>query len=73
MDVLTSTAKGVEIERASASGVFNDTGRAVVFTAADFPLPFGYCGSDVTGALTLDWVETLSASGQATIVCRFHN
>jgi hypothetical protein len=70
MDVLTSNANGVEIERAYMSGVFNDTGRAIVFTPADFP-ELNPCGSDVTGALTSKWVETLSASGHATIVCRF--
>jgi hypothetical protein len=70
-DVVTSSARGVEIERAYADDVFNDTGHAVVFTFADFGAPFGYCVSDVTGAVTTDWVETLSASGHATIVCRF--
>jgi hypothetical protein len=69
-DVQTSNAKGVEIERATANGVFNDTGHAIVFTFAAFP-QLGRCGSDVTGAVTTDWVETLSAGGQATIVCRF--
>lgn len=61
----------VEIERYAAEGVFNDTGRAVVFTFADFGAPFGYCVSEITGALTANWVESLSASGHASIVCRF--
>jgi hypothetical protein len=69
--VVTSSAPGVEIERYYADELFNDTGHAVVFTFADFGPPFGYCVSEVTGAITQNWVETLSASGQATIVCRF--
>ena len=72
-DVHTTSANGVEIERAYADGVFNDTGHAVIFTFASFGAPFGYCFSDVTGAITTDWVQTLSASGHATIVCRFRS
>ena len=69
--VVTSSTPGVEIEQYSADHVFNDNGRAVVFRFADFGPPFGYCVSEVTGALTTNWVETLSASGHASIVCRF--
>ena len=69
--MVTTSAKGVEIERYYADGVFKDTGHAVVRTFADFGPPFGYCVSEVSGALTEDWVEALSASGHATIVCRF--
>jgi hypothetical protein len=69
--VLTSSTPGVEIEQCCADHVFNDTGRAVVFRFADFGPPFGYCVSEVSGALTTNWVETLSASGHASIVCRF--
>ena len=71
--VVTNSAPGIEIERSYADRVFNDTGHAVVFTFADFGPPFGYCVSEVSGALSADWVETLSASGQATIVCRFRS
>jgi hypothetical protein len=71
--IVTSSTPGVEIERYSADGVFNDTGHAVVFTFADFGPPFGYCVSEVTGALSADWVESLSASGHASIVCRFRS
>jgi len=71
--VVTTSPQGVEIERYSADGVFNDTGHAVIFTFDDFGPPFGYCVSEVTGALSADWVETLSASGHATIVCRFRS
>jgi hypothetical protein len=56
-----------------ADGVFNDTGHAVIFTFADFGPTFGYCVSEVTGALSADWVESLSASGHASIVCRFRS
>ena len=70
-DIQTTSVNGVEIEVASASGVFNNTGRAVIFTFASFGAPFGYCVSDVTGRSTADWVETLTPSGNATIVCRF--
>jgi hypothetical protein len=69
--IVTSSAPGVEIEQYSANGVFNDTGRALIFTFADFGPPFGYCVSEITGAVTEDWVETLSPSGHASIVCRF--
>ena|SRR2546426_3474569 len=72
-DVTTTSQNGVEVERASAVGVFNDTGHAVIFTFASFGAPFGYCSSDITGAITTDWVETLSAAGNATIVCRFRS
>jgi hypothetical protein len=72
-DVQTTSVNGVEIERASATGVFNDTGRAVIFTFASFGAPFGYCVSDVTGRSTAEWVETLTPSGNATIVCRFRS
>ena len=71
--IVTSSTPGVEIERYSADGVFNDTGHAVVFTFADFGPPFGYCVSEVTGALSADWVESRSASGHASIVCRFRS
>jgi hypothetical protein len=71
--VVTNSAPGVEIERYYADGVFNDTGHAVVFTFADFGPPFGYCVSEVSGALSADWVETLSPSGHASIVCRFRS
>jgi hypothetical protein len=71
--IVTSSAPGVEIEQYAATGVFNDTGRALVFTFADFGPPFGYCVSEITGAVTANWVETLSASGHASIVCRFRN
>ena len=71
MAIVTQSATGVEIETYSADGVFNDTGHAVVFNFADFGPPFGYCVSEVTGALTTNWVESLSASGHASIVCRF--
>jgi hypothetical protein len=69
--IVTQSATGVEIERYSADGVFNDTGHAVVFKFADFGPPFGYCVSEITGVVTTDWVESLSASGHASIVCRF--
>ena len=71
--ILTSSQPGVEIERYYADGVFNDTGRALVFTFADFGAPFGYCASELTGAITTDWVESLSPSGHASIVCRFRS
>ena len=65
---------GVEISKYSASGVFNDTGKAVHW---DFTNAFGggvaYCQSSITGALTTDWSETLSASGNATLTCKFHS
>lgn len=67
-DVVTNSATGVEIERTYASGVFNDTGRAVMFNFADSGFR---CISDITGARTTDWSETLSASGEATVVCSF--
>ena len=69
--VITHSTPGIEIERYSVDGVFNDTGHAVIFRFADFGPPFGYCVSEVSGALTADWVESLSASGHASIVCRF--
>jgi hypothetical protein len=69
--VVTPSANGVEIERYYADGIFNDTGHAVVFTFADFGPPFGYCVSELTGALTTRRVESLSASGHASIVCVF--
>jgi hypothetical protein len=53
--VVTNNALGVEIERSYTDGVFNDTGHAVVFTFADFGPPFGYCVSEVSGALSADW------------------
>jgi hypothetical protein len=55
------------------TGSFNNTGHAVVFTFADFGPPFGYCVSELTGAITTQWVESLSASGHASIVCRFES
>jgi hypothetical protein len=71
-DVQTHNVNGVEIERASADGVFNGTGHAIHFTFTSLAGgPLAMCTSDVTGATTSDYIETLSASGQATIVCRF--
>ena len=73
-DVQTHNVNGVEIERASADGVFNGTGHAIHFTFASLAGgSLATCTSDVTGAPTSNWIETLSASGQATIVCRFRS
>jgi hypothetical protein len=62
---------GVEVEKAWADGVFNDTGKAVHWDTTN---TFGsLCQSDATGRLTSDWHETLSASGHAEITCQFKN
>jgi hypothetical protein len=59
---------GVEVDKFSADGVFNDTGKAVHWDNANTGL---FCQSDATGALTTDWSETLSASGNAMLTCKF--
>jgi hypothetical protein len=59
---------GVEVDKYSADGVFNDSGKAVHWNNANTGL---LCQSAATGAITNDWSETLSASGNATLTCKF--
>ena len=59
---------GVEVDKFSADGVFNDTGQAVHWNYANSG---DSCQSPVTGALTDDWSETISASGNAMLTCKF--
>ena len=59
---------GIEVDKFSASGVFNNTGHAVQWNYANTGF---HCVSDATGAITADWSETLSASGNAMLTCKF--
>lgn len=59
---------GIEVDKYSADGVFNDTGRAIHWDNANTG---ALCQSAATGALTADWSETLSASGNAMLTCKF--
>lgn len=55
-----------------ASGVANSTGKAANYDANNNPLGFlVHCGQNLTGQLTADWNETVSASGEATLRCHF--
>jgi hypothetical protein len=47
----------------------NQTGRAVHWNVNNVPLACFVAGVGSTG----DWHETLSASGRATLVCKFHH
>jgi hypothetical protein len=59
---------GIEVDKYSADGVFNDTGAAVHWSNANTGL---LCQSVATGAITDDWSETISASGNAMLTCKF--
>jgi len=59
---------GIEVDKYSADGAFNDTGQAVHWDHANTG---ALCQSAATGALTADWSETLSASGNAMLTCKF--
>lgn len=60
-----SNEGGVIVMRCSLDNVPNDTGRAVHWNYENTGM---MCG--VGGAATEDWQETISPSGQATLVCR---
>jgi len=64
-DVLTPN--GQENETFQLDGVPNPTGKAVRIDGSGGLL----CGSIITGRVTSDFHETISASGQATLDCHF--
>jgi hypothetical protein len=65
--ISVTTSSGVSNYVCKASGVANDTGSAVKWNFDDTGL---LCGTEL-GA-TDDWSETVSASGNATLTCKFH-
>jgi hypothetical protein len=66
--VEVSNHGGVTVFVCKAKGLANDTGTAVQFDNASTGLP---CLTD--GGATDDWHDTVSASGNSTLVCRINN
>jgi hypothetical protein len=66
IDVIT--INGVENLRCRASGVPNGTGSAVHW---DFDNTGFLCGV-LSGGLTEEWKEDVSAAGNATLICKLH-
>ncbi len=62
--VLTNNARGNTVLICKVKGVANSTGKAVHYDNASTDL---VCGT--FGGLTTHWHETVSASGNATLVC----
>ena len=76
ISVITSSANGAMMTRCRAGGLANSTGSAVVFTSENNPFgPGTKCGIlTPTGLCFTDtWTNTISASGQGTVVCHFRN
>ena len=74
--VITFSANGNMLVRCQASDLANSTGSAVVYNGDDNPFgPGTKCGilSPSGLCLTDAWTNTVSASGQGTVVCHFNN
>ena len=63
------THKGSWNETCKATGVANDTGKAVLWYYYNAGLP---CVDARGTVFTLDWQETVSSSGVATLSCHFN-
>lgn len=65
--VVTPSNHGTRVIKCSAKGVANSTGKAVHYDADNNPFGPGV----VTCGNSLNWWETVSASGNATLTCLF--
>jgi hypothetical protein len=63
------TQKGSWNETCKATGVANDTGKAVLWYYNNTGLP---CVDATNNLYTLDWQETVSSNGIATLSCHFN-
>jgi len=68
--VTTPSKNGNVVVKCSAKGVDNSTGKAVQYDTDDNPWGAGTACTWM-GPSTLDWKETVSASGNATLTCLF--
>ena len=62
--VITSSKNGNRVVKCSVKGVANSSGKAVHFNKANT----GF-NCNAAGAVSTDWHETVSASGNATLTC----
>lgn len=69
-EVQTSSNQDNTIQTCSAKKVPNSTGTAVFY---DFANTGFFCGTSDNSRFTTDWRETVSASGNAKLVCHFKN
>src|SRR5688572_30474249 len=63
------TPSGNRSIRCSVKGIDNPTGRAIHYDSDNNPIGPGLT-CNARGVPTLDWEETISASGNATISCK---
>jgi len=68
--VVTNSANSNLMFKCKAEDVINDTGSAVTYDYSTSSIPCGII-TDTGFVLTEDWHETVSASGMATLICKY--